>query len=48
MSNNNRFTTNQHGFITSKSCITKLLEHMEDITQVIDNLTMMMMMMVVV
>ena len=37
MTENNLFTTCQHGFIAGKSCTTQLLEYMEDITQALDN-----------
>ena len=37
MIENNIFSTSQHGFISGKSCITQLLEFMEDITESIDN-----------
>ena len=37
MTANNLFTTCQHGFIAGKSCSTKLLEYMEDITQALSN-----------
>ena len=37
MTENNLFSTSQHGFISGKSCITQLLEFMEDITESIDN-----------
>ena len=37
MTENNLFSTSQHGFICGKSCITQLLEFMEDITEGIDN-----------
>ena len=37
MINNNLFATEQHGFITGKSCTIQLLEYMEDITQAVDN-----------
>ena len=37
MTENNLFTTYQHGFIDGKSCTTQLLEYMEDITQALDN-----------
>ena len=37
MVENNLFTTEQHGFITSKSCTTQMLEYMEDVTKAIDN-----------
>ena len=34
---NNLFSTSQHGFISGKSCIIQLLEFMEDITESIGN-----------
>ena len=37
MTENNLFSTSQHGFISGKSCIKQLLEFMEDITESIDN-----------
>ena len=37
MTENNLFSTSQHGFISGKSCMTQLLELMEDITESIDN-----------
>ena len=37
MTENNLFTTCQHGFIAGKSCTTQLLEYMEDITQALDD-----------
>ena len=37
MTENNLFTTCQHGFIAGKSCTTQPLEYNEDITQVLDN-----------
>ena len=37
MTENNLFSTSQHGFIGGKSCITQLLEFMEGITESIDN-----------
>ena len=37
MTENNLFTTCQHGFIAGKACTTQLLEYMEDITQALDN-----------
>ena len=36
MNNNNLFSEEQHGFIKGKSCVTQLLEFMEDITKAID------------
>ena len=37
MTENDLFSNAQHGFITRKSCVTQLLEFLEDITQAIDN-----------
>ena len=37
MTENNLFSEAQHGFIKRKSCLTQLLEFLEDITQAIDN-----------
>ena len=37
MIENNLFSTSQHGFLSGKSCITQLLEFMEDITESVDN-----------
>ena len=37
MTENNLFSASQQGFISGKSCITQLLEFMEDITESIDN-----------
>ena len=37
MTENNLFSNAQHGFIKGKSCVTQLLEFMEEITQAIDN-----------
>ena len=37
MTENNLFSNTQHGFIKRKSCVTQLLEFLEDITQSIDN-----------
>ena len=37
MTENNHFSASQHGFTSGKSCITQLLEFMEDITESIDN-----------
>ena len=37
MTSNNLFTNAQHGFIARKSCVTQLLEFMEDITEAIDD-----------
>ena len=34
---NNLFSNAHHGFIKGKSCVTQLLEFLEDITQSIDN-----------
>ena len=36
MSNNNLFCDEQHGFIKGKSCVTQLLEFMEDVTEALD------------
>ena len=36
MNRNNLFCIEQHGFIKGKSCVTQLLEFMEDITEVIN------------
>ena len=36
MNNNKLFSEEQHGFIKGKSCVTQLLEFMEDITKAID------------
>ena len=36
MNNNKLFNEEQHGFIKGKSCVTQLLEFMEDITKAID------------
>ena len=36
MNNNKLFSEEQHGFIKGKSCVTELLEFMEDITKAID------------
>ena len=36
MTDNNLFSKAQHGFIKGKSCVTQLLEFLEDITQAID------------
>ena len=33
---NNLLTINQHGFRKGKSCITRLIETMEDLTRMID------------
>ena len=37
MKENDLFSKAQHGFIKGKSCVTQLLEFLEDITQAIDN-----------
>ena len=37
MTENNLFSNAQHGFIKGKSCVTQLLEFLEDIMQSIDN-----------
>ena len=37
MTKNDLFSKAQHGFIKGKSCVTQLLEFLEDITQAIDN-----------
>ena len=37
MTSNNVFTLAQHGFIEGRSCVTQLLEFMEDITEAIDS-----------
>ena len=37
MTVNNLFSDSQHGFIKGKSCITPLLEFLEDITESLDN-----------
>ena len=37
MISNNLFTKAQHGFIAGRSCVTQLLEFMEDITEAIDS-----------
>ena len=37
MTSNNLFSNTQHGFISGRSCITQLLEHIEDLTEAIDN-----------
>ena len=37
MTDNDLFSKAQHGFIKGKSCVTQLLEFLEDITQAIDN-----------
>ena len=37
MTSSNIFGNTQHGFISGRSCITKLLEHIEDLTEGIDN-----------
>lgn len=35
--NNNFFSSEQHGFISGKSCTTQLLEFLEDLTEALDN-----------
>ena len=37
MTKNNLFSSEQHGFISGKSCTTQLLEFLEDLTQALDN-----------
>ena len=37
MTENDLFSKAQHGFIIEKSCVTQLLEFLEDITQAMDN-----------
>ena len=37
MTSNNLFSKAQHGFIEGRSCVTQLLEFMEDITEAIDS-----------
>ena len=37
MTSNNLFSKGQHGFIAGRSCVTQLLEFMEDITEAIDS-----------
>ena len=37
MTSNNPFSNTQHGFISGRSCITQLLEYIEDLTEAIDN-----------
>ena len=37
MTSNNLFSNTQHGFISGRSCITQLLEYIEDLTEAIDN-----------
>ena len=34
---NNLFSEAQHGFLKGKSCVTQLLEYLEDITEAMDN-----------
>ena len=36
MTENDLFSTSQHGFISGKSCITQLLKFLEDVTESID------------
>lgn len=37
MSSNDLFSDVQHGFISGKSCVTQLLEYMEDLTEAVDS-----------
>ena len=37
MTKNNLFSSEQHGFISGKSCTTQLLEFLEDLTQALGN-----------
>ena len=37
MTQNNLFSKSQHGFISGKSCITQLLEFVEDVSRAIDD-----------
>ena len=37
MISNNLFSESQHGFLKGKSCVTQLLEYLEDITEAMDN-----------
>ena len=37
ITSDNLFTNTQHGFIAGNSCVTQLLEFMEDITEAIDD-----------
>ena len=37
MTTNNLFSESQHGFLKGKSCVTQLLEYLEDITEAMDN-----------
>ena len=37
MTTNNLFSEAQHGFLKGKSCVTQLLEYLEDITEAMDN-----------
>ena len=37
MTKNNLFSSEQHGFISGKSCTTQLLKFLEDLTQALDN-----------
>ena len=37
MTSNNLFSNTKHGFISGRSCITQLLEYIEDLTEAIDN-----------
>ena len=37
MTKNNLFSSEQHGFISGKSCTTQLLEFLEDLTKALDN-----------
>ena len=36
MTSNILFSNTQHGFISGRSCITQLLEYIEDLTEAID------------
>ena len=37
MTTKNLFSESQHGFLKGKSCVTQLLEYLEDITEAMDN-----------
>ena len=37
MTSNNLFSPAQHGFVTGKSCVTQLLEFMEELTESLDS-----------
>ena len=37
MTRNNLFSEAQHGFIKGRSCVTQLLEFLEEITEAVDN-----------